>query len=214
MCAEGDGRSDARPGPNGDSQYFAADPTVQSAPRTIEVVVPGAAFTLETDRGVFSHGRLDTGTGLLLRQDLPLPESGHLLDLGCGAGPIALTMAQRAPHASVWAIDVNQRARRLCARNAERNGSANIRVAAPDEVPDDVRFSAIWSNPPVRIGKSALHTLLDVWLDRLTPSATAVLVVGRHLGADSLQRWLSAGRRPVRRIAAKAGYRLLEIGPR
>ena len=103
-----------------DAQYFAEDPTVESDPIDIDVVLPDTAFTLRTDRGVFSRGRLDAGTALLLRSRPPLALKGDLLDLGSGAGAIAIAMAMRAPRATIWAIDVNARARELTAANSER----------------------------------------------------------------------------------------------
>jgi 16S rRNA (guanine1207-N2)-methyltransferase len=192
-------------------QYFDDDPTVPSNPLIVDVTLPDTAFTMETDRGVFSHGHLDTATSMLLRAELPLAATGALLDLGCGAGPIALTMARRSPGATVWAIDVNARARDLCARNAERNGLDNIVVAHPDDVPDDLRFATIWSNPPIRVGKQALHDLLLTWLGRLAPDGHGALVVQKHLGADSLQRWLVDRGFATERIASKSGFRLFTV---
>lgn len=192
-------------------QYFDAEPTVASAPVIVDVTLPDTAFTMETDRGVFSHGHLDTATSMLLRASLPLANSGDLIDLGCGAGPIALTMARRAPDATVWAVDVNRRARELCTRNAERNGITNIVVAHPDDVPEELRFATIWSNPPIRIGKNALHELLLTWLSRLAPGGGAALVVQKHLGADSLQKWLMQHGFPCDRVGSKAGFRLLAV---
>ena len=201
------------------SHYFDEQPAVASAETSVDVVLPDVAFVLRTDRGVFSHGRLDTGTSLLLRNapDLPTADSdpagaGHLLDLGCGAGPIAITMALRAPESTVWAVDVNERARELTAMNAKRANASNVRVAAPDEVPNEIEFTTIWSNPPIRIGKDALHEMLQLWLGRLHPDGEAVLVVQKHLGADSLQRWLTAEGFPTDRIASRAGFRLLQVG--
>ena len=191
------------------SHYWSENPDVASATETVDVVLPDVAFTMLTDRGVFSHGHLDTGTSLLLREAPAPPPDGDLLDLGCGAGPIALTLAMRSPGATVWAVDTNERARALTASNAERNGIGNVHVVAPDDVPDDVSFSAVWSNPPIRIGKSALHELLQTWLPRLMPDGEAVLVVQKHLGADSLQRWLGGQGFPTERIGSKAGFRLL-----
>jgi 16S rRNA (guanine1207-N2)-methyltransferase len=170
------------------SHYFDEHPSVASDLTVVDVALPDVAFTLATDRGVFSHGHVDTGTLLLLQQAPPPPATGHLLDLGCGAGPIALTLAKRSPSATVWAVDVNDRARALTAENAARNGLVNVRAVAPDDVPDAVELAAIWSNPPIRIGKRALHELLLTWLGRLAPDGEAVLVVQKHLGADSLQR--------------------------
>ncbi len=195
-------------------QYFDEDPNVASAPLVVDVTLPDTAFTMETDRGVFSHGHLDTATSMLLRSDLSLAGTGNLLDLGCGSGAIALTMARRSPDATVWAVDVNSRARELCSRNAGRNRIDNITVAHPDEVPSDVRFTTIWSNPPIRIGKDSLHELLLSWLGRLQPTGNAALVVQKHLGADSLQRWLIERGYVCWRAGSKAGFRILEIRPR
>jgi 16S rRNA G1207 methylase RsmC len=193
--------------------YFSDDPRAMSAPTVIDVTLPDTAFAMETDRGVFAHGRLDAATSLLLRSDLPLASTGDLLDLGCGAGAIALTMARRAPGATVWAIDVNRRARELCARNAERNDLANVRVVAPQDVPAGIDFATIWSNPPIRIGKAELHELLHAWLGRLAPDGTAALVVHRHLGSDSLQRWLTDLGYDCRRVTSRSGIRVLAVTP-
>ncbi len=141
--------------------YFEESPQSRSDARTIDVALPDVSFSMQTDRGVFSHGRLDTGTAILLREAPPPPPSGTFVDLGCGAGPIALTLALRAPQASVLAVDVNSRARSLCSDNAARLGLTNVTVAHPDEVPDDTVVDLIWSNPPIRIGKPALHAILD-----------------------------------------------------
>lgn len=192
-------------------QYFDDDPTVASDPLVVDVTLPDTAFTMETDRGVFSRGHLDTATSMLLRASLPLAASGELLDLGCGAGPMALTMARRSPDARIWAVDVNSRARELTARNADRNGITNIVVAHPNDVPVNVRFSTIWSNPPIRIGKQALHQLLLDWLGRFAPDGHGALVVQKHLGADSLQRWLDQQGLLTERVASKAGFRLITV---
>jgi len=191
--------------------YFDDDPDAPSSPVLVDVTLPDTAFVMETDRGVFSRGHLDTATSMLLRADLPIAASGDLLDIGCGAGPIALTMARRSPDATVWALDVNARARELCRRNAERNALTNVRVVSPDDVPPDVRFATIWSNPPIRIGKPALHDRLETWLARLDVDGSASLVVQKHLGADSLQRWLIELGYRCDRVGSKAGFRLLTV---
>nr|WP_174257616.1 methyltransferase [Phytoactinopolyspora alkaliphila] len=166
---------------------------------------------LTSDAGVFSHGRLDAGTKVLL-EHAPVPRvRGDILDLGCGYGPIALTFASRRKRARVWAVDVNQRALELVRDNAAAAGRGNVVASVPDDVPRDVRFAAIYSNPPIRVGKAALHQLLLTWLPRLLPGAAAVLVVHKHLGADSLTRWLSAQGFPTTRLLSERGYRLLEI---
>jgi 16S rRNA (guanine1207-N2)-methyltransferase len=196
------------------SHYFDERPAADSDEAQVTVELPDTAFTLRTDRGVFSHGRLDPGTAVLLRNAPPPPQAGELLDLGCGAGAITLTLARRAPGATVWAVDVNGRARDLCAANATANAIRNVVVRAPDEVPNDLRFAAIWSNPPIRIGKPALQELLTTWLERLSDGGWALLVVQKHLGADSLHRWLTDAGWKTTRIASQRGYRLLEVRPR
>jgi 16S rRNA (guanine1207-N2)-methyltransferase len=198
----------------GAPHYFDAEPASASRRRTVDLVLPDVSLRLTTDRGVFAATAVDPGTKRLLLDGPPLPVGAgadHLLDLGCGYGPIALTMAKRSPAATVWAVDVNGRALALCAENAEANGLANVRAVAPDKVPDDVRFAAMLSNPPIRIGKQALHEVLVHWLERLTADGYALLVVQQHLGSDSLARWLTENGWPARRLSSRAGYRLLDV---
>ena len=195
--------------------YFSEDPAAPSSPTTVSLTLPDATVTLATDRGVFSADRIDAGTKLLLLEArIPVASPGRLCDLGCGYGPIAIVLALRDPDATVWAIDVNRRARDLCEQNAAALGLDNIVVAEPDAVEPELRFDAIWSNPPIRVGKPALHALLERWLGRLEPDGTATLVVARNLGADSLARKLVDDGFPVDRRLSRSGYRLLEVGSR
>lgn len=197
-----------------DEHYFTRRPASPAELREITVELAGAPRTVQTAAGVFSPDRLDPGTRVLLRSVPPPPSHGDLVDLGCGWGPIALTLALRSPRATVWAVDVNERALDLVRRNAERLGLGNVHAVTPDQIPAELRCTALWSNPPIRIGKAALHELLRGWLDRLAPGAQAHLVVQRNLGSDSLHRWLDAelaGRASVRRIASAKGFRVLEV---
>jgi 16S rRNA (guanine1207-N2)-methyltransferase len=200
--------------------YFGARPQAPSAPRSVDLVLPDLTVALTTDRAVFSGDRIDPGTRyLLLEAPGPGPGVRHALDLGCGYGPVAVTLAHRAPQATVWAVDVNERAVDLCRTNAEATGSTGVQVSVVDDdhpfgaVPGDVALDLVWSNPPIRIGKPALHALLSRWLGRLAPDGEAWLVVQRNLGADSLQRWLDGEGHPTERISSRAGYRLLRVGP-
>lgn len=194
------------------SHYFDEEPGAPSEPRTVSVVLPGDAFDYVTDRGVFSYGRLDAGTKILLQEAPPPPATGHFLDLGCGAGPIALSLARRSPRAHVWAVDVNERALELVRENASRLGLDNVTAAAPDAVPTDVAFDLVWSNPPIKVGKRELHDLLDRWLGRLSSGGSAILVVHKHLGSDSLAEWLRGRGHRVERLRSRRGYRLLAVG--
>jgi 16S rRNA (guanine1207-N2)-methyltransferase len=191
--------------------YFEARPRAAHRPGLVRVVLPDVYLELETDSGVFSPGRLDPGTRLLLERGPAPPPAGDLLDLGCGYGPIACALAARSPGATVWAVDVNERALGLCARNAATAGLSNVRCVLPDDQDIPRRFAGIWSNPPVRIGKARLHGLLRTWLSLLAPGAAASLVMGRNLGADSLHAWLEQEGWPVARLAARSGYRLLQV---
>jgi 16S rRNA (guanine1207-N2)-methyltransferase len=193
------------------AHYFDARPDVQSRPAEVTLALPDGTVSLGVDRGVFSAGRVDPGTLTLLRTVPAPPATGNLLDLGCGYGPIAVTLARRAKGATVWAVDINERAVGLTRDNATRLGLGNVRASVPDQVPAGVSFAAIWSNPPIRIGNDALHDLLAAWLRRLRPDGAAWLVVQRHLGADSLAVWLGTQGWDVRRHASKQGYRILQV---
>jgi 16S rRNA (guanine1207-N2)-methyltransferase len=193
------------------THYYSPSPDTPPRPATLRLDLPDLSLTLRTDSGVFSGGRIDPGTKYLLLEAPAPPTAGHLADIGSGYGPIALTLAARSPRATVWAVDVNERALALTRANAESAGLANVRVAHPDDIPADIRFSALWSNPPVRIGKAALHDLLDRWLGRLEAGAAGLLVVQKHLGADSLQRWLTERGWSVERLGSRVGYRLLDV---
>ncbi|MFC4591546.1 class I SAM-dependent methyltransferase [Sphaerisporangium corydalis] len=196
------------------AHYFEERPGAAARPGTVDVVLPDLHLRLATDSGVFSPDRLDPGTRILLESVPAPPQRGDLLDLGCGYGPVALTMASRAPEATVWAIDVNRRSVELTERNARSAGLDKVRSIHADEVPPDVRFSVIWSNPAIRIGKPALHAMLTRWLDRLAGDGAAYLVVQKHLGSDSLQRWLGDNGWDTTRVASRSAYRVLRVAPR
>lgn len=192
--------------------YFDDQPAVASKPSAVRLDLPDRTIHLRTDRGVFSADRVDPGTKLLL-MELPDLPAGAVVDVGCGYGPIAATIAARRPDQPVWAVDVNSRARQLCNENLApyRRAGTETHVVEPELVPEDLRVAAIVSNPPIRIGKAALHSLLAFWLDRLTPEGEAWLVVQKHLGADSLGRWLEGNGYIVERVRSRQGYRVLRV---
>ncbi|WP_341717633.1 methyltransferase [Micromonospora sp. FIMYZ51] len=194
--------------------YFTAEPSASAEPREVRFTLAGREYALASAAGVFSATRLDPGTAVLLRKaELPGPATtGALLDLGSGFGPITCALATLAPSATVWAVDVNARARELTAANAARLGVADrVRAVTPDEVPTELGFTQIWSNPPIRVGKEELHQMLRRWLPRLTPDGVAWLVVARHLGGDSLHRWLVEQGWQVERHASQKGFRVLRV---
>jgi 16S rRNA (guanine1207-N2)-methyltransferase len=195
----------------GDEHYFSADPAVAFRRTPVRAQVWGQELEVVSGSGVFAQGRLDVGTAVLFRETDPPADGGTFLDLGCGYGLIGLALARAVPGARVWGVDVNERAVLLAGENAAalRVGD-RFTATTPAGVPHDLRFDEIWSNPPIRVGKAALHDLLLTWLPRLRPDGRAVMVVGKNLGADSLQRWLGEQGFPTRRLASAKGFRVLE----
>ncbi len=192
-----------------DDHYFSADPSVAFKRAPVKATVWGRDLRLTSGSGVFAQGRLDIGTAVLFRETEP-PKPGTFLDLGCGYGVIGLALAVAVRDATVWAVDVNERAVLLANENAATLGVEDrFTAVTPDGVPSDVTFDEIWSNPPIRIGKQALHDLLLTWLPRLSAGGHAVMVVGKNLGGDSLQRWLGDQGYPTERLASAKGFRVL-----
>lgn len=211
-------------------QYFSAEPSSKDVRRTLNVTLQGHDAQVQVSNGVFSGSRVDLGTSVLLKHAPEPPVSGNVLDLGCGWGPIALALAFASPEANVWAVDVNERALELTHVNAEANGCRNVHTTQVDEtstplpadrqsahcepIPGDFTFDAIWSNPPIRIGKEALHTLLMAWLPKLKVGGAAYLVVQKNLGSDSLIPWLdeSLGEGfTASKYASSKGFRIIEV---
>ena len=194
------------------THYFSEQPTGPERRRQLSISVWGHALELSSAAGVFAADGLDRGTAVLLRETAAPGGAPRVLDLGCGYGPIALAIAVACPDATVDAVDVNERALGLCRDNAEALGVAHrVRVLRPDEVEADRTYDQIWSNPPIRIGKQALHDLLLDWLPRLAPGGVARLVVNKDLGADTLQRWLVDQGYGCERTATAKGFRVLAV---
>jgi 16S rRNA G1207 methylase RsmC len=193
-------------------QYFSANPGSEPGLRKFHARLAGQVYELTTGNGIFSPERVDAGTEVLLSHVPAPPPGGDLLDLGSGWGPIAISMAIHSPRATVWAVDVNERALELVRANAAALGLTNVNAVRPDDVPADVSFTTIWSNPPIRVGKNELHGLLERWLPRLQAGSDAWLVVQRNLGSDSLHRWLQSTfpeEFAFSRAATNKGYRVL-----
>jgi 16S rRNA (guanine1207-N2)-methyltransferase len=194
-----------------DEHYFTADPQAAFKRIPVSANVWGHWLELTSGSGVFAQGRLDVGTGVLLREQAAPESARSVLDLGCGYGVIGLAIAVAVPECTVTAIDVNERAVLLANENASALGVGDRFTAClPDEVDAGATFDEIWSNPPIRIGKDALHALLLSWLPRLVPEGRARLVVGKNLGADSLAAWLTAQGFPTAKVASAKGFRVLE----
>lgn len=200
-----------------EDHYFTADPSVPFTRAPVQASVWGHELELTSGSGVFARGRVDVGTAVLLRETEPPAGVRRVLDLGCGYGVLAVALAVAVPGARVTAVDVNERALALTRENASALGVEDrVTALTPAEAlavhgAEVEAYDEIWSNPPIRIGKEALHALLLTWLPRLAPGGRAVLVVGKNLGADSLQRWLGEQGWPTSRTASAKGFRVLEV---
>jgi 16S rRNA G1207 methylase RsmC len=197
-----------------DNHYFASSPEGPLVPREITVTLNGNKYSVLTAGGVFSPEHIDQGTQVLLTHLEKANPSGNFLDIGCGWGPIALALALHSPKAKIYAIDVNERSLELTKLNVERLGLTNIVVCKPEEVPSDIEFDEIWSNPPIRVGKVVLHEILTLWINRLTAGGTARLVVQKNLGSDSLHKWLIQEFNPnfeSTRIDTSKTFRVLKV---
>lgn len=200
-----------------EQHYFSETPETEFKPRPVQVELAGRKVTVTTANGIFSPSGIDKGTAILL-QEAPDPQGERMLDIGCGWGPITLTLAMLSPQAQVHAVDVNSRSISLTERNAAALGLSNVIVGTPDSVDPELRFDTIWSNPPIRVGKEVLHEILLTWLPRLAPGGDAYLVVQKNLGSDSLQKWMDAhleelhpGKFEVSRYATSKGFRILQV---
>lgn len=194
--------------------YFSSVSDSELKLRQIHAQLAGQFYELTTSNAIFSPDRIDAGTQVLLAHAPAAPPGGNLLDLGCGWGPIALTLALQSPHATVWAVDVNERALDMVRRNASTMGLSNINAVTPEDVPAGIEFTTIRSNPPIRVGKNQLHAMLEGWLPRLEADSDAWLVVQKNLGSDSLQRWLEAtlpADFSTSRAVTNKGYRVLRV---
>ena len=193
--------------------YFSADPGAPAEYRDISFEVGGQLLHVQSASGTFSASRLDPGTSVLLKHSHEFPTAGNVLDLGCGWGPISLSIAKLNPETTLWALDVNQRSLSLVESNAKKLGLGNVRPVLAEEIPDSISFSAIWSNPPIRVGKKVLHQLLQTWLPRLSPGGVAMLVVQKQLGADSLLGWIQSEfpELQAQRHSTDKGFRILKV---
>ncbi|MFM6963129.1 MAG: class I SAM-dependent methyltransferase [Micrococcales bacterium] len=193
--------------------YFSQTPSSELKPKRIHAYLAGRELELETAAGTFSPDHVDGGTAVLLKHLDQAPAAGNLLDIGCGWGPIAIALALANPETTVWAVDVNDRSLELARRNVATAGLTNVKICRPDEVPADLEFTGIWSNPPIRVGKAVLHEILQTWLPRLAEECEAYLVVAKDLGADSLLAWLQNELPELHseRADTDKGFRILRV---
>jgi 16S rRNA (guanine1207-N2)-methyltransferase len=193
--------------------YFSEQPETQTTTHPIEFELEGKTFNLTAASGTFSSTRLDAGTKILLRESAFFPDSGTILDIGCGWGPISIAIAALRPNTSVIGLDVNARSLELASANASALGLKNFKAVRAPEIAEDQLFDGIWSNPPIRVGKAVLHELMQTWIPKLKPGASAMLVIQKQLGAESFQKWLESSFEgfTVTRHSIDKGYRVIRV---
>ncbi len=191
--------------------YYTAQPHARSQPEQFTILVREVELTLTSDRGVFSHGRLDDGTLRLLKK-MELPDSGDFLDLGCGYGVIGLVAAKLRPDAQVTMVDINERATKLAADNAQANGIRNVEVLTGDapHVLGDRQFDVILCNPPIRVGKPKLYELIADAAERLHPGGVLWMVIHTRQGAKSHLREVTPMFSKCEIVSRKWGYRVFK----
>ena len=173
--------------------HYFTNENLESNIQEFKIKINNCDFTFKTDNGVFSKGELDFGTNLLIKNVLERKISGEVLDLGCGYGPIGITLA-KILNCQMTMIDVNKRAVHLTKMNIKDNGVNNIEVLVSEGYNElkDKKFDYIVSNPPIRVGKQILYDLLIKAKDHLKENGEMYIVVRKEQGANSLIRDMSA----------------------
>lgn len=188
--------------------YYSEKPTSKSAPDIFRIEILGHEMTFMTDVGVFSKHSLDFGTKLLI-ESFQIPEiEGPFLDVGCGYGPIGLTLAKQAPNRRVVMVDINERALTLAEKNCQLNKVQNAIVLKSDlfeHVPRE-NYAAILSNPPIRAGKKVVYELFQQAYEFLNANGEFWTVIQKKQGAPSAEKQLHAIFGNVDVVTKKKGY--------
>lgn len=191
--------------------YFSEKPQSKSKPKTWDYSLRGNVYTFTSDIGVFSKNEVDFGTRLLIESFEEPRIQGHILDMGCGYGPIGITLARSFPERHVIMADVNERAVKLARENAKENQVDSIEVIESDlfsQLEDDA-FAAILTNPPIRAGKHIVHRIFEDSQKALLPHGELWVVIQKKQGAPSAQKKLASLFSSVDIVARRKGYYIL-----
>lgn len=189
--------------------YFAPRPQTPSRPREVELQFRGRRYRFLTDRGVFSYGRVDRGTRLLL-EALEVGPRDEVLDLGCGYGVVGVVAATLAPEGKVVMVDVNARAVELARENARRHGLGNVEVLEGDLYGPvgGRRFDVIVTNPPIRAGRAVVRAVVEGAVRHLKPHGRFYLVARTAQGAKTLGKMVAEVFGQVEEVERGGGYRV------
>jgi len=191
--------------------YYSKQPSVESNPHSFSYTLKGKVFQFTSDSGVFSKNEVDFGSRLLI-ETFKLPTvSGDILDVGCGYGPIGISLASVDSSRRVDMIDVNERAIALAKKNAEANGVLNVDVFQSDIFENVVKdsYAAIVTNPPIRAGKQTVHNIFEGSFDRLIAGGELWVVIQKKQGAPSAIKKLEKLFSEVEVVEKKKGYYII-----
>ncbi len=191
--------------------YYSAQPGSKHDLDQISLELRGVQLVLNTDAGVFSKKKLDTGTELLLKSLRLSPDFQQILDLGCGYGPIGLTLAKLMPESKIYMVDINQRAVDLSIQNAALNGVSNVIIKAGDGFTpvQEMKFDLIVTNPPIRAGKQVIYPLMEQAYQHLNSQGWLAAVILTRQGAKSLEKKLEDVFGNVTEWEKGSGYRVV-----
>ncbi|MDQ0485041.1 class I SAM-dependent methyltransferase [Guptibacillus hwajinpoensis] len=192
--------------------YYTKNPSVKSDRNRIAEELRGSRFQFTTDSGVFSKKEVDFGSKLLI-ETFEEPEiEGDIVDVGCGYGPIGISLASEFSNRRFYLLDVNERATELAMNNAIKNGVNNLSVMASDKLSavKDKTFASVVTNPPIRAGKQVVHGILEEAHHVLEKGGTLWVVIQKKQGAPSAINKLEEMFQHVDTVVKKKGYYILK----
>jgi 16S rRNA G1207 methylase RsmC len=190
--------------------YFAALPKSEAKFGLIRTSLRGRFFEFLTASSVFSKKRVDLGTRLLI-EAMVLPETGAVLDVGCGYGAIGIAAAASNPRVHVIMTDVNTRAVRLAKHNIEINKvtNAEVRCGYLYEPVEELTFNCVLSNPPVSAGMETVKAIIAEAPKVMASKATFQMVVRSKIGGKTLPSTFNETFGNSAVLARESGYRVL-----
>ncbi|GIN58927.1 hypothetical protein J8TS2_32460 [Lederbergia ruris] len=191
--------------------YYSRQPEIASNPIYWDATLRDHLLHFKTDQGVFSKKEVDFGSRFLI-EAFQAPNEGTILDVGCGYGPIGLTLAKEYPDRLIHMVDINQRALELAKENAEINRVHNVNIYESDGLLNvkEGNFSAIVTNPPIRAGKQIVHRMFEQSFQHLKADGELWVVIQKKQGAPSAKAKLEELFRHVEILAKRKGYYILK----
>ena len=163
--------------------YYAENPDAAHDIHELRVDLLGEKMTFLTDAGVFSKKMIDFGSQLLLKC-LEVNQGETVLDVGCGYGPLGLSLA-KAYGVQATMVDINNRALDLARKNAERNKVEATIFQSNIYEQVKGKFDHVISNPPIRAGKQVVHEIIEKSKDFLGIGGDLTIVIQKKQGAPS-----------------------------